>query len=49
MAALAVLLPGIPLILLNVFPVLNGHTQQSWVFLALEMAWVGASAWTVLI
>ncbi len=42
MTALAVLLPGIPLILLNVFPVLNGHTLQSWMIPALEMAWVGA-------
>jgi len=47
MAALGGLLPGIPLVLLNLFPVLNGHTLQSWVILALELAWVGASAWTV--
>ena len=47
MTALAGLLPGIPLILLNVFPVLSGHTLQSWMIPALEMAWVGASAWVV--
>ena len=47
MAALAGLLPGIPLLLLNVFPVLNGYTLQSWVVFALELAWVGASAWVV--
>jgi hypothetical protein len=47
MAALAGLLPGIPLLIMNMFPVMNGHTQQSWVILALELAWVGASAWAV--
>jgi hypothetical protein len=47
MAALAGLLPCIPLILVNLFPGLSGHTQQSWVILALEMAWVGGSAWVV--
>jgi hypothetical protein len=47
MAGLAGLLPGIPLLLLNLSPVLSGHTMQSWVILALELAWVGASAWVV--
>ncbi len=47
MAALAGLLPVLLLVFLNLFAIFNGHTQQSWVILALEMAWIGASAWTV--